>query len=323
MNDYDRFAAFLREAAATYNEPPETPAKAMWGAIEQTLEARAAEDVEEGESGAAHPAAYHEPPEPPREAMWDRIESAWALQRSASANVGEERVVVGGGPRGERRAVAVWIPTLAVAASLVIGIALGRGTVRFGEAGTQLATGPSSSGVETEVPSPTADPSTRGAEVVEAGAARAPVVEPLETAAQLTATPESGAPDPYPAREAARPTDDATAPAERRDRVARYATVAHLGRAETLLTAFRSDPAVGQDELASWARELLGETRLLLDMSVQRAPRERGLLEELELLLAQIARLGPDAPAFERDLITEGLERRGTMAQLRSASVGT
>jgi hypothetical protein len=102
------------------------------------------------------------------------------------------------------------------------------------------------------------------------------------------------------------------------------ATVRHLGQAETLLTSFRADGGEGGDDLtlatSGWARELLGETRLLLDLPLERAPREVELLEDLELVLAQIARLGPDGPAFERDMVADGLERLGTIARLRAAS---
>ena len=109
---------------------------------------------------------------------------------------------------------------------------------------------------------------------------------------------------------------------DRRSVVARYATTAHLGRTETLLTSFRADDGSPDQfgELARSARNLLGETRLLLDMDIERSPGERALLEEIELLLAQIARLGPDAPSFEREIIAEGLERMGTVATLRDAS---
>ena len=48
-------------------------------------------------------------------------------------------------------------------------------------------------------------------------------------------------------------------------------------------------------------------------MSVERPARERALLEDIELVLAQMARLGPDVPDFERDLAYEGLERLGSV----------
>jgi len=103
-----------------------------------------------------------------------------------------------------------------------------------------------------------------------------------------------------------------------------YATAGHLGRAATLLTAFRTDrrtPASRQD-LARWARELLAETRMYLGLSADSGSLvEHTLLEDLELVLIQIAGLGPGAPDFEWDLARESMERRGTLMRLRAASV--
>ena len=118
-------------------------------------------------------------------------------------------------------------------------------------------------------------------------------------------------------------------PAERSTRPARtfepdfdYATARHLGRAATLLTAFRTDrrtPA-SREDLAGWARELLVETRMFLGLSETASPVEEELLEDLELVLIQIAGLGPGAPDFEWDLAHESMERQGTLMRLRAVS---
>ncbi len=50
------------------------------------------------------------------------------------------------------------------------------------------------------------------------------------------------------------------------------------------------------------------------------SPVERTLLEDLELVLLQIAGLGPGAPDFEWELASESIERRGTLVRLRAAS---
>ncbi|MDE2805709.1 MAG: hypothetical protein OXN18_11260 [Gemmatimonadota bacterium] len=101
-----------------------------------------------------------------------------------------------------------------------------------------------------------------------------------------------------------------------------YETTRHMDRAATLLTAFRIDQGTptSQQDLARWARELLGDTRMFLDMKASRSPLERALLEDLELVLLQISGLGPDAPDFERQLALESMEWKGTLTRLRAAS---
>jgi hypothetical protein len=100
----------------------------------------------------------------------------------------------------------------------------------------------------------------------------------------------------------------------------RVATAEYLGRVEVFLTDFRAGARAGrQDSVAATdARRLLAATRLMLDSPGGRDSRVRPLLEDLELVLAEIAQL-PAEPNSGIDLITEGLDRRGTIARLRSA----
>ncbi len=103
------------------------------------------------------------------------------------------------------------------------------------------------------------------------------------------------------------------------DLVHQVAAADYLGRVEVFLTDFRAGAqATPADSAVSvQARRLLGTTRLLLDTPVGDDRRLRPLLEELELVLAQIAQL-PAGPHGELELITEGLDRQGTLARLRS-----
>lgn len=107
--------------------------------------------------------------------------------------------------------------------------------------------------------------------------------------------------------------------AAREDLVHQVAAADYLGRVEVFLTDFRAGtPANPADSAVTvHARRLLGTTRLLLDTPVGDDRRLRPLLEELELVLAEIAQL-PAGPAGELDLINEALDRRGTLARLRS-----
>jgi hypothetical protein len=126
----------------------------------------------------------------------------------------------------------------------------------------------------------------------------------------------TGSPGPTPGTVAARPE-----PAARVNETAyRLATVEHLGQAEALLTLFRASVRTGsQERLASaTARELLATNRLLLDSPAARDRRTRLLLEDLELVLAEIAQLTPQATAGDRELIREGMERGGVLSRLRT-----
>jgi len=100
----------------------------------------------------------------------------------------------------------------------------------------------------------------------------------------------------------------------------RLATAEHLGQSEAFLTLFRASVRTGsQERLASaTARELLATNRLLLDSPAAQDRRTRLLLEDLELVLAEIAQLTPEAPAGDRELIREGIERGGVLSRLRT-----
>ena len=103
-----------------------------------------------------------------------------------------------------------------------------------------------------------------------------------------------------------------------------YAVAAtqYLNRTETLLTGFRADARAGRvDSLfAEQARELLSSTRLLLLRPAGRDPHLKPLLEDLELVLAQIARLpGGRRDTLDVDLITQGMDQQSVLTRLRTA----
>ena len=114
----------------------------------------------------------------------------------------------------------------------------------------------------------------------------------------------------------------AGAPASRVNQTAyRLSTVEHLGQSEAFLTLFRASiRAGGQERLASGtARQLLATNRLLLDSPAAADWRTRVLLEDLELVLAEIAQLSPEAPAGDRAMIREAMEYGGVLPRLRTA----
>ena len=118
------------------------------------------------------------------------------------------------------------------------------------------------------------------------------------------------------------PAPVATAPAPRVSNAAyQVATAEHLSQSEAFLTLFRASVRQGGNErLASaTARQLLATNRLLLDSPAANDGRTRLLLQDLELVLAEIAQLSPQPRSRDLDLITEGMERGGVMSRLRTA----
>ncbi len=99
------------------------------------------------------------------------------------------------------------------------------------------------------------------------------------------------------------------------------ATQQHLQDAETLLTSFslESRDERMNTQFAGWAKGLLSNTRLLLDSPAGDDPRRAKLLQDLELVLAQIVQLSPDAPASDRELVQGSIQNGMVMTRLRSA----
>ena len=86
---------------------------------------------------------------------------------------------------------------------------------------------------------------------------------------------------------------------------------------ETFLTEFGTpNPPAG---FTAEAHDLLGTTRLLIDSKRVTDPRTRQLLEDLELVLTQIATLDPKDHREDLDLIADGLAQSHLRTRLRNA----
>ena len=101
----------------------------------------------------------------------------------------------------------------------------------------------------------------------------------------------------------------------------RVATTEHLSQSEAFLTLFRVSLARPGDQRLSSAsaRQLLATNRLLLDSPAGSDSRTRLLLQDLELVLAQIAQLSGRPNSPDLDLITDDLKDSGVMSRLRTA----
>ena len=104
----------------------------------------------------------------------------------------------------------------------------------------------------------------------------------------------------------------------------RDATTEYLGQTVALLTALPAAARDGQPDarFVTQAGELLSTTRLLLDSPAAASdPRLKSLLEDLELVLAQLSRLPSEHGRTELNLIKEALVQRDVVPRLRSAVV--
>lgn len=93
--------------------------------------------------------------------------------------------------------------------------------------------------------------------------------------------------------------------------------VQHFARIDGLLVDLKTRGA--GDDVTRLARELLTSTRLLLDSPRLTDLRLRTLLQDLELMLAQIATLNPESRPEDLDFVSEGLARTELRSRLRNA----
>jgi hypothetical protein len=99
-------------------------------------------------------------------------------------------------------------------------------------------------------------------------------------------------------------------------------TSKYLGQTAALLIALPSEVKSGRanQQFVGRAGELLTTTRLLIDSPASSDPDMRNLLEDLELVLAQVVRLQNNHSRTELDLINRALEQRDVITRLRTAA---
>jgi hypothetical protein len=258
--------------------------------------------------------SYNAPPaRTPREDMWSAIEA----QRAAGP-----RVVYGGGSTiressGRRLGSRIWMGAAAAAVLfLATGVGIGRWSARSNTVGSVAAVSPPKPG---SIPTLTGEPPVISAP--DGGA-----IEPgNKSGGELRPSASPG----LRARDGRRP-DLRGEPKVALDQLPnstpasayQLAAVRHLSEAEALLTSFRTRSSADQQmdaQLGTWARELLSNTRLLLDSPVANDPQRRPLLEDLELVLVQIVQLSPGSTPQDRELIEKTLQHDHVMTRLRTA----
>ncbi|MGV3707706.1 MAG: hypothetical protein ACO1Q7_02620 [Gemmatimonas sp.] len=95
----------------------------------------------------------------------------------------------------------------------------------------------------------------------------------------------------------------------------------YMGETIALLASLQTDAANASSDkkLAVGAADLLNTTRFLLDSPDNNNPEVRGLLEDLELVLAQIVQLSNQGTASDVEMIHQAMEQRDVMPRLRTA----
>jgi len=95
-----------------------------------------------------------------------------------------------------------------------------------------------------------------------------------------------------------------------------------LGETAALLSALPATDRGGAEDrrFGRLAQELLVTTRLLLDDGVASDPRLHELLDDLELILSQVARLQHRSSQTELELINEAMQERELVPRIRRAA---
>lgn len=100
-----------------------------------------------------------------------------------------------------------------------------------------------------------------------------------------------------------------------------FAALRHMASAEALLVAFPGDARAGRiAEAAGWARELLTDTRLLAESPVSEDADVARLLDDLEMVLVQIAALEGEERHGDVTLIEDGIQQNDVLLRLRAVT---
>jgi hypothetical protein len=281
----DNFENFLQRAARDYNSPPPTPRDAMWARIEAERRARS--------SGAAYRGA--------RAHRWLMLGAAIAAMLLVGIGIGYvlrgrmDSHLMAERPSATPDSARRQLAGLGSESASVHGSGSRPGS--RDDAGTDAGTTPRER-------SPFAQEEQLA-------------VAPPDSRANSRNTPESMS---QPA-----PRSGRSSTATSRESAA-YATLTaeHLGRVEMLLTSYRAESERGRvdPQITSWAGDLLGTTRLLLDSPGSDDPRLRKLLGDLEIVLTQITQLGaePGSKKDELQLIDQSLRSHDVMTRIRGAT---
>jgi hypothetical protein len=274
--------------------------------------------------------------------MWARIAAARAARRAggsgaapppraAGDDTGVPDEVTSPAPdvivlptRRRRWQSAAWARALAAALLLAVGIGIGR-------LSTGTTSAPSAAGTPGDprlaAENPTPPPRTTSPDVLRSSSTAAASTELAASQPGASArAPRDRGPEPSgdrqePSGASREPTAESREPQPAESPLPyRLAAAEHLALTETLLTTVSADARAGRADssITLWARDLLGTTRMLLDSPAARDPKLARLLQDLELVLAEVAQLHPTRGGEELRAIDRAVRQRGVLSRLRA-----
>jgi hypothetical protein len=287
-NDGDRFDDIIDDAAREYNRAPETPRAEMWERIQAGRTRNAATPVTPPRGAGARD--DHMPPSRP-----DII------------------------PIHDARRRQMWWAA-GLAATLLLGIGIGRISTHRGDGSSRRETVAAVTPAQSTPTVVATHPDTQGAGTTPGSASTGSTSGGgVRSSAQRLATASNAS------QRSGATLDAAERAAERRaSQIAlpyRLAASEHLAMTEALLVSLRADMKSGRRDttVAAWATNLLGTTRMLLDSPASKDVQMKKLLEDLELVLAQIARLpATSGDSTDLELIDKAVKQRQVLTRLRA-----
>lgn len=298
MKEEERIDEIIRSAASEYNRPPVTPKDDMWNAIVAAREVPRLHVTAGGAPRSASTEGYNAPRRFSTRFAWMGMAAAAVLLIATGVGIGRWSNRSATVPQrvAENFSNSPAAPTNEVSAPATP-------EVRSGEATETESEAKSPSRVEQQPRQRSAEEIRKSPRVVGTGTLnRLATTQYPSNGNQFGVTPVTstmpGSASPY-----------------------QVATQRHLADAEALLTSFSlgNRNARMDAQFASWAKGLLSNTRLLLDSPAGDDPRRAKLLQDLELVLAQIVQLSPNAAAQERELIEGSINEGHVMTRLRTA----
>jgi hypothetical protein len=246
---------------------------------------------------------YNQPGPVPRDEMWARIEASRRVRPAQTAQSVR--------PVRLSRPVLVW-SSVGIAAALILAVGIGIG--RRVERATPSSPLPVASNTGRATPKTDLAIASEAERSAAAGAGRDSIIGKLR---EQTKSTDRRAHELVASQQRNARAEQSAEP----NLAYRLVVLQHLAGSEAMITAFRTAARRGDmdAQLARWARELLSTTRMLESSAATQDPTMKRLLEDLDLVIAQIVQYATHGTnnSEELDLIEQSITSRGVITKLR------